>query len=397
MRGEVSELGRILGYVPIHMAGPSIMPLDVPDRGLTRKSLLRSYHADELARDGYTGKGTTIVVFAVDGFEQSDLDKFADTFALPRFTPTEVGGSAGASHGETVMDLEVVHAIAPDAQKVVVNARRPLGAEATYDNIGRLFESVDRQFPGALWTFSIGWGCDKMLTAADLAPLQSALTAAQRHGTTAFDASGDLAGLECKGGQDWSSPPGPADIGLDSVASLPEMTVIGGTTLSTDATGGWQSEQSWFDATLSQGTSGGVSTLMNRPAWQQSVATERDSEHRLTPDVSAVADPFTGVKIVVDGNLVVGGGTSQSAPVWAGLAAVMTQYLVDHGERWPGNLNPFLYRIATGAARPAFRDVTLGSNAVDRARPGYDLVTGLGTPDVDNLVHDILDLQRKSR
>ena len=397
LHSEISELGRILGYIPHHTARPSIMPLVVPDRGLTRESLLRSYHADELAKDGYTGKGTTVVIFAVDGFDQSDLDRFATEFGLPQFTPTVVGGSAGESHGETVMDLEVVHAIAPDAHTVVVNARRPAGAEATYENIGALFEAVDQQFPGAVWSFSIGWGCDKMLTAADLAPLRSALAAAQKHGTTAFDASGDLAGLECKGGQDWSSPPGPADIGLDSVASLPEMTVVGGTTLSTDAGGGWQSEQSWFDATLSQGTSGGVSTLIDRPGWQKGVSSDRGSGRRLTPDVAAVADPFTGVKIVVGGNVVVGGGTSQSAPVWAGLAAMMTQYLAEHGGQWPGNLNPFLYRIATGAARPAFHDVTLGSNAVDRAAPGYDLVTGLGTPDVDNLVHDILDLEKKSR
>ena len=86
-----------------------------------------------------------------------------------------------------------------------------------------------------MWSFSIGWGCDKLITAADLAPVRSALATAHTHGTTAFNASGDLAGLECKGGEDWSSPPGAADIGLDSVASLPEMTDVGGTTLSTDA------------------------------------------------------------------------------------------------------------------------------------------------------------------
>ena len=84
-----------------------------------------------------------------------------------------------------------------------------------------MFEEADRQFPGAVWSLSIGWGCDKLITATDLAPVQSALAAAQRHGTSAFDASGDTAGLECKGGDDWSAPPGPDDIGLDAVASLP--------------------------------------------------------------------------------------------------------------------------------------------------------------------------------
>ena len=72
----------------------------------------------------------------------------------------------------------------------------------------RCSPSADRQFPGAVWSFSIGWGCDKLITAADLAPARSALATALSHGTSAFNASGDLAGLECKGGDDWSSPPG---------------------------------------------------------------------------------------------------------------------------------------------------------------------------------------------
>jgi kumamolisin len=53
-----------------------------------------------------------------------------------------------------------------------------------------------------------------------------------------------------------------------------------------------------------------------------------------------------------------------------------------------------LYRIAAGAPLPAFRDITLGGNAVTDAGPGYDQVTGLGTPDVDNLVRDLLVLQK---
>ena len=75
------------------------------------------------------------------------------------------------------------------------------------------------------------------------------------------------------------------------------------------------------------------------------------------------------MKIVLNGKHVVGGGTSQSAPIWAGLAAVMNQYLHRQRRSAIGDLNPLLYRIAQGAPLPAFRDVTLGGNAVDtRAR-----------------------------
>ncbi|CDQ46388.1 S53 family peptidase [Mycolicibacterium neoaurum] len=393
LRHEVAEIGRILSYTPHKMSRPDHIPLDVPAQGLTPAALLNTYNADDLAADGFTGKGITIVIFAFDGFNQSDLDKFSSAFELPQFTPEIIGGMPGETRGELSMDLQVAHAIAPDARKVVVNAHPTVQGGGGYRKIGEMLEDTDRRFPGAVWSFSIGWGCDKLITAADVAPVRSALRAAQSRGTTAFNASGDLAGMECRGGQDWSSPPSAQDIGLDSIASLPEMTSVGGTTLSTDAQGQWISEQTWFDVPLSQGTGGGVSNLFDLPPWQRSavglVAPERDIGRRMTPDVAAVADPFTGVKIVLNGQFVTGGGTSQSAPIWAGLTAVMNQWLLEHDGQLIGDINPLLYRIAEGAPRPAFRDITLGGNAVDVAGPGYDLVTGLGSPDVDNLVRNL--------
>ena len=398
LRDEVNQLGRILSYTPHHESRPSFIPLDVPDRGLSPAALLNTYNAAGLARNGFTGKDTTIVIFAFNGFAQSDLDAFTTLNGLPQFTPTVVGNQLPEPYGETTMDLEVAHAIAPDAKKIVVNARPTVQGDGAFQKIGQMMEDTDRQFPGAIWSFSIGWGCDKLLTAADLAPVRSALVKAHGRGTTSYNASGDLAGLECKGGDDWDSPPGPADVGLDSIASLPEMTSVGGTTLSTDAQGGWLAEQAWFDVPLSQGTGGGVSTLFDLPPWQQiasrQIAAERDTGNRLTPDIAAIADPFTGVKIVLNGDNVVGGGTSQSAPIWAGLTAIMTQFLQANGGGPIGDINPQLYGIAQGAPQPAFRDVTLGGNAVDTAGPGYDLVTGLGTPDVDNLARNLLTLQR---
>ncbi len=398
LRAKVAEMGRILSYIPHHMSIPDHIPLDVPDRGLSPDTLLTTYNADDLARAGFTGRGVTIVIFAFDGFKQSDLDKFASTFGLPQFTPEVVGGSPGEPRGELSMDLQVAHAIAPDARKVVVNARPTVEGGGGYRKIGEMLEDTDRQFPGAVWSFSIGWGCDKLITAADLAPVRSALRTAHSHGTTAYNASGDLAGMECRGGQDWSSPPSEQDVGLDSIASLPEMTSVGGTTLSTDADGTWVSEQTWFDVPLSQGTGGGVSALFDMPPWQRSasvaVASERHNGKRMTPDIAAVADPFTGVKFVLGDQIVVGGGTSQSAPIWSALTALMNQYLLENNGTLIGDINPLLYHIAEGAPRPAFRDVTLGGNAVDDAGPGYDLVTGLGTPDIDNLVRN-LELAQK--
>ena len=395
LRDVVTGLGRIMGYTPHRTASPGFFPLDVPKGGLTPGGLLEAYNATPLADAGFTGKGATIVFFAFDKADQEDLDTFADTSELPRFTPVVIGGQPAESHGETAMDLQVAHAIAPDAQLVVVNARPTVEGDGAYEKIGRMFEEADRQFPGAVWSLSIGWGCEAFVSAADLAPVQAALAAAQRNGTSAFDASGDTAGLECKGGDEWSAPPGPDDVGLDAVASLPAMTSVGGTSLSTGPRGQWVAEHAWVDSPLSQGTSGGVSALFDRPEWQARLAIERDTDRRrLTPDVAAVADPFTGVRFIFKQQEVVGGGTSQSAPIWAALTVLMNQYLVANGGRPLGNVNPLLYRVATGSNLPGFRDVRRGGNAVDVSQPGYDLVTGLGSPNTYNLARNLLDLQK---
>jgi kumamolisin len=75
----------------------------------------------------------------------------------------------------------------------------------------------------------------------------------------------------------------------------------------------------------------------------------------------------------------------------------MNQFLIANGGRAIGDINPLLYRMAQGAMLPGFRDVTLGGNAVDTAGPGFDLVSGLGTPDVDNLARNLLVLQKATQ
>ncbi|CAN5539916.1 S53 family peptidase [soil metagenome] len=396
LSNEVAGLGRILSYSPYHSKSPSILPpRDVPNHSLSPAALRTTYNVTPLNMAGYTGKGVTVAVFAFDGFDQPDLDMYADMFDLPRFTPEVIGGMPDRRSGEAAMDLQVVHAIAPDARKVLVNARSTVeGDGGTYVKIAALMESIDKQFPGAVWTLSIGWGCDRLITAADMAPIREAMATAHAHGTTIFDASGDLAGLECKRGHDWSAPPGPSDTGLDAVASLPEVTNVGGTVLSTNEDFQWLGEQAWTDVPLTQGSGGGISSLFDRPPWQSSVSATTNTVRRLTPDVSAVADVSTGATIVVGQRVAVGGGTSQAAPLWAGIAAVMNEYLLVNGGRTLGDLNPTLYRLAAGASRPGFHDITLGTNAVAVAGPGYDMVTGLGSPNVDNLARNILDLQR---
>lgn len=389
---EVAGIGRILGYTPTREALP-MLPREVPDGGLTPTQLLNAYNATPLVKEGNTGRGQTVLVFAFDGFRQEDMDAFTGTFGLPPLQAEIVGGMPERLIGEANMDLQVIHAVAPDAKLVLVNARSTTNNEGggAFVKLGRLMESMDQQYPGAIWSFSIGWGCDRLFTAADFAPVRAALAKALRNGTTAFNATGDLAGLECKGGQRWSEPPTPDDVGVDAVASLPEMTAVGGTKLSTDAEGQWLVEQAWYNAPLTLGTAGGASTLFERPPWQTVGIGSELPDRRLVPDVSAVSDPFTGVRIVFNGQNSVGGGTSQAAPIWAGLTALMNQKLAAMGSEPLGEANPVLYQVARAAAVPGLRDINFGGNAISlSSTTGYDMVTGLGTPDVEELVKGIL-------
>jgi kumamolisin len=332
-------------------------------------------------------------------------------------TPTEKGQKL-PDGPETPMDLQVVHAIAPDAQQVVYYSPQTTGGESyrqVYARAATVFEQADRDYPGAVWSLSFGEGCDTIDRPADLAPVRAAFANAEKHGTSIFVSSGDTGGYECKGYNkfgtpDVLTPPSDGEIGLSSLASVPEATDTGGTTLSTDGNGVWASEQGWAEYPSSQGTGGGVSSLFERPDWQRGVVLPPDpviarrsipdpTTQRLTPDVAADADPGSGMATFwhcepKNCDPSAGGGTSQAAPIWAALTALMNQYLTEHGGHPIGHLNLLLYRIAASSARPAFHDVTLGGNAVYQSGSGFDLATGLGTPDTDNLVRDILDIQR---
>ena len=174
------------------------------------------------------------------------------------------------------------------------------------------------------------------------------------------------------------------------VASDPLVLAAGGTTLdASHTTGAWTGETTW-------GLSGGgFSHLFPRPTYQNRVA--GIGANRGVPDVAADANPHTGMTIVIStGSRYMirnSGGTSTSAPVWAGIIALADQYAGRH----LGFVNPAIYRIArTPRYRRAFHDITAGNPntaqfphgtiAGYRAGPGWDPVTGWGSPNAQILV-----------
>ena len=141
------------------------------------------------------------------------------------------------------------------------------------------------------------------------------------------------------------------------------------------------------------GTGGGISGFFKQPAWQRGpgvVGVDNPHGMREVPDVAAIADPETSAQVYIDGQFTQEGGTSQAAPVWAGMTALINQYLKGRGLHAVGFLNPALYRLAAGKpGHSPFHDVTMGTNLANPATRGYDMATGLGSPDAWNLARDL--------
>ncbi|MGA3008034.1 MAG: hypothetical protein ABSE59_09115, partial [Opitutaceae bacterium] len=163
-------------------------------------------------------------------------------------------------------------------------------------------------------------------------------------------------------------------------ASDPNVTGVGGTSLYVNSsTGNVTSETAWSDS------GGGISIYFSRPSWQTGLGVPSGSQ-RLAPDVASVADPNTGGFLILNGAEYVVGGTSWSAPTWAGFGALLNQARANGGRSSLGLLGPKIYPLLGGAD---FRDITSGSNGpggVYNAGVGYDLCTGIGVPDMANLL-----------
>jgi hypothetical protein len=241
---------------------------------------------------------------------------------------------------------------------------------------------------------SCSWSWDP--TGAVDSNVAEALFEMAHAGMSFFQAAGDLGAYDSYSPWTDGAAPQPVD---DS----PLLTVVGGTTLTTTgsgatAPGSYQSETTWntspgVAATLTPNppnavASGGIVTLLAIPTWQVPFAAgQASTSKRNTPDVSLVADQLYWA--YGDGQSDIAGGTSASAPLWAGIAALANQQAASQGQATIGFANPLLYTLANNSTTYAndFHDIADGSNndywgnhpTLYTAATGYDLATGLGT------------------
>jgi subtilase family serine protease len=246
-------------------------------------------------------------------------------------------------------------------------------------------------------------GAEHCVSRAQVNSVNAALqTAASRH-VTVVAASGDI-GEVAEPCDVYAALTGTAAFTpvkeVNLLASDPLVLGAGGTSLTAShITGAWQGETAWglpygSPGSAFQASGGGFSRLFPRPGYQDGVP--GIGATRGVPDVSADASGHADLAMVLrDGGWSMirdGGGTSASAPIWAALIALADQYAGRH----LGFVNPAIYQIARGPRyHQAFHDVTTGNNTVQfplktitgyQAAPGWDPVTGWGSPDAQVLI-----------
>jgi uncharacterized protein (TIGR03437 family) len=375
---------------------------------LAPNDLATIYNIKSLYNAGIDGTGQTLVIAGQTALKMSDFTIFQTRFGLPANLPQVMlfGNDPGIRSGDLVeadLDLQWSTAVARNATIIYAYATNVFTAAQF---------AIDQNL-GQQMSISYG-GCEPYESVAFRAVAQQA----NAQGITMFVSSGDSGAATC----DRFGPIDEATHGATASwpSSFPEITSVGGTEFNDAGGTFWATfndsngasalsyipEVPWNDSTAShtlEGGGGAPSVLFAKPAWQTGPGVPNDGARDL-PDVSLVASPQKYAYIIENnGNQVFVGGTSGSSPAWAGINALLNQYLMSKGvisQPGLGNINPSLYRLAQ-ATTDVFHDITTGDNRVPCAQStpdcvdgmlgffagaGYDLASGLGSVDVFNYV-----------
>jgi kumamolisin len=331
---------------------------------------LKAYNADSA---GVTGKGQTIAIL-IDTFPlQEDLIKFWADNHLD-ITPAQVaminvkGGGLPAIEGEETLDAQWASAMAPGA-----NIRIYASGSLQFTDLDRALDKIieDASAIQGLNQLSISLGLGETYMAqGEVTTQHQKFLKLAALGVNVFVSSGDAGSNPDQYGQHG----GPLQ--AEHPSSDPFVIGVGGTSLQLSATGSVMSENAWV------GSGGGQSIYFARPSWQNGPGVPAGVK-RLVPDVGLAADPNYGAYVVLHGAVHQIGGTSWSAPAWAGFCALINEARINSGKPRLSFLNPLLYPLTGGAG---FRDIQQGTNGTYQAGAGYDMITGIGVPNLKALI-----------
>jgi subtilase family serine protease len=368
-----------------------------------------AYGVSSLLAKGYTGKGQTVVDIVSYGSPtlQQDMTAFDQQFGLPAanvqvisplgtkpFDPNNKEMVGWAS--ETTLDVQIIHALAPDAGIVVLTS--PVDEVEGVSGLPQFLQLEQYAVSHHLGNvISQSWGASEVTlnNASGQSEIQQwnafYKQATTQDGITFFASSGDNGATDYRDLQ-------ATQLSTTATTSFapddPWVTATGGTTLTRN--GSTTSETAW------NSSGGGFSRFFSEPSYQQLLPASDQSflkGRRGVPDVSGDANPLTGLAIYEAGQWSLTGGTSAVAPLWSAIMAIADQM----AGKGLGFINPTLYKIGTSSRYTQdFHDITVGNNTVQAsgsqgvnvpgysATAGWDPITGLGSPDAENLLPDLV-------
>lgn len=378
---------------PVYEVAKPLASANPAGSSYTPAQLRTAYGFDQLSLPGVAGDGAGQTIAIVDAYDNpnfvntgsanfasSDLHKFDLAFGLadpPSFIKVnQTGGTTMPAvdtgwDGEIALDVEWAHAIAPAANLVLVEA----SSSSTSNLISKAVNYARSRSDVSV--VSMSFGLDEYSGESSLDTYFQ--TPANHQGITFVASTGDN-----------GSPGG-------YPAYSPNVVAVGGTSLSLNrSTGVYIGETGWGNGTSSStlgGTGGGISSYIGQPSYQTGVVTQTTTR-RATPDLSMVADPYTGVAVYDTANSgastpwIQVGGTSLAAPLFGATVAIADQARVANGLTTLDGRSQTLPKIYAMAATD-FHDITTGSNGAYSAGAGYDLVTGRGSPIANLFVSDL--------
>ncbi len=369
---------------------------------MTPSIMRRAYGMESLIERGFTGKGQTIIDIVSFGSPtlQQDMNVFDQTFNLPAIDLQVIAPLNVPEYDprhdkqgwaqETEMDVQIMHALAPEAKIIVLQSPvaetegivglseyRQLEQYVIDHQLGYI---VSQSWGASELTLQDGQGQQELQKWNDL--LQQGTT---KHHITYISSSGDTGATDYVDDQNRLGRTPSTSFAADS----PWVTSVGGTLF--NPIGSTLHETGWSNS------GGGFSHFYQTPSYQKTLPAEvltQFNNYRGVPDVSAEADPATGLLVYLSGQWTFAGGTSASAPVWAAVEAIANQVA-----RHPlGFINPGLYTLgASSTYHQDFHDITDGDNGNVQVGlkgytcgPGWDAVTGLGTPNAEHLIADLI-------
>ncbi|RAG83009.1 hypothetical protein DN069_24360 [Streptacidiphilus pinicola] len=354
-----------------------------------------------LSTSATAGAGQTIAVMELESVDSTSIATYQSCMGtnVP-FSIVPVGNTSGNTPPnnstvgvESVLDIENIMGLAPGAAGVVDYEGQDGSNSSLPQNQLDVYQQMVTDDKAQV--LSTSWGlCEGYTPDAFRNAEANIFAEAAAQGQTVVAAAGDSGSSDCYGADGSTT-----SLGVDDPASQPYVTGVGGTWM--NGSGSLLAQRVWNNTTDGHnqvaGGGGGASSKWPAPAFQGGITGQGT---RSVPDVSAVADPYSGYLLVLGSQSnptwKIVGGTSGAAPLWAALVAQANTSAGCQTNGQVGYLNPSLYDAARANYGGAYYDIRTGDNGLRNlgqtsygAYPNYDLASGLGTPKLSGLVNSL--------